>query len=41
MDDPENPTTYDAQDTRARQIKQKHSIICVGHHHTQGNTNKT
>ena len=25
--------------TRQRQTKQKHNTICVGHHHTQTNTN--
>ena len=25
--------------TRRRKTKQKHNTICVGHHHTQTNTN--
>jgi hypothetical protein len=27
--------TLDTQDTWQRQAKQKHNIICVGHHFTQ------
>jgi hypothetical protein len=26
--------------TRRRKIKQKHNMICVGHHYKQTNTNK-
>ena len=31
--------TYGTQDTRRRQAQQKHYTICVGHTHTQTNTN--
>ena len=37
MDNPEKLATLCIQDTR--QIKQKHSTICVEHQYTQTNTN--
>jgi hypothetical protein len=39
MDNPEKLATYGTQDTRRRQTKQKHNIICVGNHYAQTNTN--
>ena len=33
MDNPENPATQGTQD------EEKHNTTCVGHHHTQTNTN--
>ena len=40
MDNPEKLATLGTQDTTRWQTKQKHStIICVGYHFTQTNTN--
>jgi len=39
MDSPEKLATKDTQYTKRRQTKQKHNIICAGHHYTQTNTN--
>ena len=35
MDNPEKLETFGTQDTRRRQRKQKHNIICVGHNYMQ------
>jgi hypothetical protein len=43
MDNPEKLATmvHKTQDTRRRQTKEKHNTICVRHHHTQANANKS
>ena len=38
MNNPEKLETLGTQDSRRRQIKQKHNTICVGHHYAQTNT---
>jgi hypothetical protein len=39
MDTPETLARPGTQDIIHKQTKQKHNIICVGHHHAQANTN--
>jgi hypothetical protein len=39
FNNPEKLETYGTQDTRGRQTKQKHNILCVGNHNIQTNTN--
>ena len=41
MENTEKRVTFGTQDTRRRQRKQKHNIICVGHHYTQEKKTKT
>ena len=39
MNNQKKLATYGTQSRRRRKTKQKHNIICVGHHHAQANTN--